>query len=464
MKIASGTSLVDWPAIPTAFNAGVLSLMYQLESTQWWPAEKLAAHQYAQLTGLFAHFARHSPFFAERLSAAGYTPGMAVTPELLARLPVLTRQELQAAGDRLNSRVVPPDHGVPQPVTTSGSLGTPVTVLRTAVSQAFHQAYNLRNHLWHKRDFATTFATVRGFPAGNAMYPGGQRAPHWSPYAAGAGPAIALNTAYCTLAEQLEFLQRERPDYLLTYPTNLAAMAAHCREHGIVLPFLRGLATFSEAIYPSQRELVREVFGLPVIDMYSSSELGMIALQCPEHGHYHVMAESLIVEILDDDHRPCAPGVAGHLVITDIHNAAVPLVRYRIGDMASWGQSPCSCGRGLPVIERVYGRVRNMLRLRPGDVIFPDVAAHRLGRIGPVRQSQVVQTGYDSIELRLALKRPMNLAEEAEIMKAIRESLARPFDITLKIVDEIPRSAGGKFEDFVCAFSDVDAGRREPAG
>lgn len=459
MKITSGTALIDWPAIPTAFNAGVLSLMYQLEATQWWPEEKLVAQQYAQLSGLLTHFARTSPTYARHLQAAGHVPGMAATPELLARLPVLTRQDLQAETAGLLSQAVPPDHGVPQPVTTSGSMGTPVTVQRTAVSQVFHQAYNLRGHLWHRRAFDTTFATVRGFPAGNALYPAGQRTAHWSPYI-DSGPAIAVNTAYCTLAEQIDFLQRGQPDYLLTYPTNLAAIAAHCREHDVALPFLRGFGTFSEALYPSQRALVRDVFGLPIIDMYSSSELGMIALQCPEHEHYHVMAESLIVEILDDNDRPCAPGVTGHLVITDIHNAAMPLIRYRIGDMASRGTQPCTCGRGLPVLERIHGRVRNMLRLRSGDVIFPDVAAHRLGRIGPVRQSQVVQTGYDSIELRLALKRPMNLAEEAEILKAIRESLGRPFEVTLVIVDEIPRSAGGKFEDFVCAFSDVDANRR----
>src|SRR6185295_14515719 len=99
-------------------------------------------------------------------------------------------------------------------------------------------------------------------------------------------------------------------------------------------------------------------WGVGVVDVYSSEECGQIALQCPEHEQYHVQSESVLVEVLDDEGRPCAPGTIGRVVLTTLQNFAMPLIRYDIGDFAEPGPA-CPCGRALPVLTRIVGRVRN---------------------------------------------------------------------------------------------------------
>ena len=177
----------------------------------------------------------------------------------------------------------------------------------------------------------------------------------------------------------------------------------------------------------------------------------MIAIQCPLSEEYHIQAENLLVEVLDDQGQECADGETGRVVITDLHNFATPLIRYEIGDLAEKGGS-CACGRGLPLLRRIHGRVRNMLRLRSGDKVFPDVASHRLGEIGPVRQSRLVQRSYDSIDIELVLHRPLSDDERRALLGAVGQALPVPFRLNPVIVEEIPCSAAGKFEDFICAI------------
>ena len=146
------------------------------------------------------------------------------------------------------------------------------------------------------------------------------------------------------------------------------------------LPGLREVRTLGEASTPDLRALCREAWGVPLVDVYSAEEVGYIALQCPEHEHYHVQAESVLVEILDERGAPAPPGETGRVVVTDLHNFAMPLVRYEIGDYAEVGE-PCACGRGLPVLRRIVGRVRNMLR----DARAASATGRRSARAGSSR-------------------------------------------------------------------------------
>ena len=109
-----------------------------------------------------------------------------------------------------------------------------------------------------------------------------------------------------------------------------------------------------------------EAWGVPLSDMYSGREVGYLALQCPQHDHYHVMSEGNFLEVLGDDGRPCQPGETGRVVVTTLHNYVMPLIRYEIGDFAEVGE-PCPCGRGLPVLTRILGRQQNMLTLPTGE-------------------------------------------------------------------------------------------------
>ena len=125
------------------------------------------------------------------------------------------------------------------------------------------------------------------------------------------------------------------------------------------------------------------------MDTYSSQEVGVIAIECPQGDGYHAMSEGLVVEVLRDDGEPCAAGETGHVVVTDLTNFATPLIRYDLADLAE-AAGPCACGRGLPRIRRILGRERNLLRLPDGRRFWPLVGAfeYRAGAPVPDRPAQ----------------------------------------------------------------------------
>ena len=217
------------------------------------------------------------------------------------------------------------------------------------------------------------------------------------------------------------------------------------------MPWIKGLMSFGEVLTPTQRADCERTFGMAPRDSYSASEVSLIAIECPDApGRYHVQSESVLLEILDADEKPCAVGVPGRVVVTDLHNLATPMIRYEIGDIAEWGK-PCACGRGLPVLRRIVGRTLSLLRLPDGDTLVPDIERQELHRIAPIRQAQVIQRSLDAMEVRLAVDRALTNDELTEVRRAILHGLHdRDFVLSFAFMDEIPRSQAGKFEAFRC--------------
>jgi len=459
LPIETGISGVDWPVVPKPRPAVVLGMLFQLEHSQWWPVEEMERHQLGQLSKMLDHAAATVPFYGPRLRETGWTPGGRITAEQWGRMPVLRRAELQAAGvqdsgNALLSRAVPADHGTQFPLFTSGSTGRPVHTVGTALTQLFWTCLTLRDHLWHARDFSQKLAVIRQL---NRPSPSteGSVAPNWGSATDGVlrtGPAAILDIVH-TVRQQAQWLGAQQPGYLLTYPSNVMALARHFAEAGERLPGLLEVRTFGEVVEPRTRDACRAAWGVPLVDMYSSQEVGYVALQCPGHEHYHVQSENLLVEVVDDDGHPCPPGSVGRVLVTTLHNFATPLLRYEVGDFAEVGP-PCPCGRGLPVLTRVLGRQRNMLTMPDGDQKWPvfrepaEMQAATGVDLPPFQQFQVIQRSLTALEVMLVTPRALGPEEEAVMRGYLEITLGHRFDVTFSYVEEIPRSAGGKFEDF----------------
>ena len=434
---------INWPALPNPAAASLLAFQYQLEHSQWWTADQLRTQQFRQLHALLTHAWEAIPFYQERLKAAGFDPRSAVTPDVFSRLQLLHRADVQAAGEGLLSRQIPQEHGKVHDGKTSGSTGQPLRYFGTQFSQFIWQALTLRDHLWHKRDFKGKLAVLRTRIERKVLN-------SWGPPADlvfETGPAAVMDIA-SPIDVQAQWLQEQNPDYLLSYPSNILGLAKHCIAQGIKLQHLREVRTLGEAHNPELRTVCREAWGSPVIDVYSAQEIGYIALQCPEHEHYHVQSEAVLVEILKEDGTPCQPGEIGKLVVTALHNYAMPLIRYEIGDFAEAGE-PCPCGRGLPVIKHILGRQRNLVTLPDGSKHWPNTGYRTWMDFLTVRQVQIVQISLQEIEIKLVMDQPLTTQEQAKMIPVVQESLGHPFHIFFTYHQEIPRGAGGKYEDFI---------------
>jgi phenylacetate-CoA ligase len=439
---------LHWPALPDSVGASLLAVHYQLARSEWWPARQLAAASTEQLAALLRHARDTVPAYTQRLAGLPLDDPQALTGAW-HELPLLRRAEAQALGDELHSRAVPADHGRVIEYHTSGSTGRPLRGVETELSHFFFGALNLREHLWQRRDFAGTFAAIRTKVA-DAHLPGWGRAIE---AVFQTGPAVTL-PIHTPLDQQLDWLLERDPDYLLTHPSNLRGLLLAAQQRGLKPARLRGLGSFGEQLPDELRTLCRDVWDLPLADIYSCEEAGYLALQCPAvPEHYHVQAENVLIEVLDAHGAPCPPGASGEVVLTTLHNFAMPLVRYAIGDFAEAGP-PCPCGRGLPVLRRIHGRARNLVRLPDGSRHWPSFPAEDWLAIAPVRQFRLRQTALKRIEVDVVVDGGFDEGLTAALQAMLRRRLGHPFDIVLHACADIPRGPGGKFEDFVCRIDE----------
>ncbi|MBI3096415.1 MAG: phenylacetate--CoA ligase family protein [Rhodocyclales bacterium] len=441
-ELKSAVFGVSWPGIPSPEGAALLALQYQFEHSQWLPLAQIEAKQFRQLREVLAHAAQTVPYHRDRLRAAGIDPDRDIDPAAFARLPLLTRRDVQRQGAALLSQAPPRGHGELVEHKTSGSSGEPLRVFGTQLDTNFWLAQTLRDHLWHRREFAGKLCAIRSRV--NDMEMRG-----WGPATDAlfaTGPSALLNIR-ADPAQQLEWLQQHNPDYLLSHPTNLRELARLSLREGVKLPRLRQVRSFGEALPHDLRTLCREAWGVGVVDVYSAEEVGYIALQCPGHEHYHLQSEHLLIEILDPAGRPCAPGAVGRVVVTTLHNFAMPLLRYALDDYAEVGAA-CACGRGLPVLTRILGRSRNMLTLPDGRRYWPSFPEMRYAAAS-IRQLQIIQHTRGMVEARFVAERGLQAEEERALIAAIRDALGYPFAVTLTPVAEIRRPPSMKYEDIV---------------
>jgi phenylacetate-CoA ligase len=440
--------------VPGPQAALLLSLLHQLEASQWWAPDRLAQEQRAQIDVLADHARRTVPWYRDRLPSSAR-----IEREGWRCVPILSRADVQRHRDALRSSSPPAGHRELRRVSTSGATGTPVSVDTTEAARLMWMAMLLREHAWHRRDLTLRHVAVRMVgDKVDAAWPHGKRQADWGPpenvvYETGPSAMLDILTG---VRQQLEWLVAQDPQILLTFPSNALELAARCRSEGRSFPNLKELRLVSEAIDPDTRRFLSETWSVPVTDVYSAREVGYIALQCPEHPHYHVQSESVYVEVIDDAGLPCQAGETGRVVVTPLHNFAMPLVRYDIGDYAEVGAA-CPCGRGLPVLRRIYGRARNMMTLRSGERRWPNLSATFYREIAPVLQHQIVQHDLETIEARLVVERALSTQEEQALRALILRRLGHPFSLSLTYHPRIERGRSGKFEEFLSKIDPADA-------
>ena len=447
---------IAFPALQGGRAAELMALNRQFDRSQFWPPAQMRAAQFLQLNQLIAHATATVPFYATRLRAAGIDSAQPLTEDAWRRLPPLTRQDVQSAGPRLNASSVPPSHGATSEVASGGSTGVPVRIRKTALDNLFWNALHIREEIWHREDTLGDIVRLRRVPPGASE---AQKAQIWSPdgmTVADWGPPVnqIWRTGKMHVLEstqspaiQIAYLQRHTPAYIFTNPSNLRLLLTHMRERAITLPGLKSVWTLSEAVDDTLRTLCRDVLGVRIVHNYTAAETGWMALQCPQSDVLHVQSESCLLEIVDDANHPVSPGQTGRVLVTPLHNFATPLLRYEIGDTATLGP-PCPCGRHLPVLTRIAGRILDLLTLPDGTLRRTDFNHYRLSQIHAVREYQIVQRTPTNIEILLVTARPLASEETDEVRAIMATEFTEGFTLTVTEVPAIPRTEAGKLRPF----------------
>lgn len=434
---------ISWLPIPRPRVAPLLQLCEALHRTEYEDPQVIVRRQLVQAGRLVGFAKRQSAYYRASLADVDVAAACG-SMDAWRSLPLLARADIQAAGRSLFPARLPAGHRVVGETQTSGSTGQPVAVRTTNFSTLFFFALSIRDQVWHRRDITRKSAVIRA---------SGKRATHTS-WGGGladlfrTGPLVVL--PFVDVAEQLAWFEESRAHYLLTYPSNLQALLNAAEDRGMTPDGLVEVRTIGETLSPGLRRRCEQQWSVKVTDLYSSQEVGNIAIECPHSsGCYHVMGENLIVEVLRDDGEPCRPGEVGRIVVTDLHNFATPLIRYDIRDYAEVGE-PCPCGRGLATLTRIFGRYRNMLKTPEGGTRWPLTGFHGFRDVVPVRQYRFVQKERDLVEATLVVDEPLLAGQREALERVIRDALE--WKHRLILVDRrepLTVGAHGKFEDFV---------------
>lgn len=412
--------------------------LQQLLKSQYMNQHDLQRLQLNKLRSMLAYAKENVPYYHKSLRArtGSSVEGLAE----LQNLPFLMKADLKREEEALRSREC---FVLLTPKTTGGSTGMPVTIPKTRSSMAWELAATWRGYSWAGIDIGDRQARFWGVPF--------HQKDRWRARLIDLVANRKRCSAFAFSERDLEIYTRAlesfHPRYFYGYVSMLEEYAKFIRRRGGALPFkLQCIIATSEVLAAPQRRLIEETFSTKVFNEYGSGELGSIAHECDD-GSLHVSAENMIVEVMSGN-RPAQPGEVGELVITELNNLAAPLIRYRTGDFASLSNSPCKCGRTLPVINNLYGRSYDTIRNSEGKLfhgefmmyIFEDAQRSNLG----IQAFQVIQKSWRSFVIKIVPGGGYGLATEEFITRRIRDQFDPDVVVHFEIVGEIPRAASGK--------------------
>ena len=417
----------------------------ELEETQWWPEERLRELQLTRLRAILQHAGQHVPYYRDLFRQVRFDPRDVQHLEDVSLLPILTKaiireHETQLMDERLNGRA----NAFRQ---TSGSTGRPLRVLAEPATRAAWWAAKYRGHGWHGLGIGTRTASIwrRYKPGKDAV---AERIRDWLHN----DRVLACNgdVDARSAREFYQYCLRYRPKLLCGYPSAVNLFAQRL-EGELKLPGealgLERVLTAGESLLDDQAERLRRVFGCPVIQEYGCMELGVLAFMC-EQGTYHLTAEHDYVEAI-----PLDQGQGDQIIVTGLLVHEMPLIRYQLGDEIILGRRRCGCGRELPVLERVVGRITAYLHLPDGRKVSSYDFVQLLKKVIPLRgiqQVRFIQEELTRVIVEIAADggRPVAGAEQV-IRTGFEEFAGTAVGLDFKWVNEIPPEATGKRSCFV---------------
>ena len=431
---------VLYPAYETGLRRrGTLAWLDEYERSQWLSPAQLAELQWTRLKRLLEHCYREVPYYQRQWRELGITPDDIRSLEDYARLPTLTKADIRSHGEDLKA-ISWRDRMLYK--NTSGSTGEPLRFGYNRESNDRRTAVMFRGYGW------------AGAPPGRrslVLWGGGLGNPpltrRWKDqlYHAAFGRRL-VNSFHMTEANMgtyADMIDRHKPEILLGYFGPLLKLAKWLLENGRRVHPPRAFIVNGEAMHEFEREIIEQAFGCTVYNTYGCREFMMVAGECDQHHGMHVNMDHLVVERVAPEGADLDP-LTGEAIITDLFNYGMPFIRYATGDLITASTDQCPCGRGLPLISQVEGRLLDAIRTPDGRILPGMFFPFLLKEVPGVAQYQIVQRRLDRLDLNLVRGKAFNDDSLAMIHREIRKVLGDSIEVNCQFVDTIPLTRSGK--------------------
>ncbi len=420
----------------------------KFEKSQFLKRDAIEGLQLASLNRLLEHAWGKVPFYLERMESVGLNPKIQSLQEL-SRLPITTKHDIQRNGAAMCARGFPESQRVRNQ--TGGSTGSPLQFYVDAERFDSRMASTWRHNRWAGFEPGDWCAELWGARLDQFAEDGAwHQCRNHLVYR-----TVPLNTASISETDfetYVRKLRRLRPRILLAYAQSAVAFCRFLRSRCISDIRFDSIITTAEVLLPEQRLFLEEVTGGKVFNRYGCREVSVIASECEFHTGMHVNAEALYVEIVP---RPGdAPGT-GRIVITDLLNRSMPLIRYEIGDVGSWApKQDCPCGRELPLLGEVHGRTTDFLQLRDGRRLSGPALTLIVADMPDVAQVQFQQSRLDEIVLKVVPGRGFGAHTCDELHARLDLYLRGAAKLTIEMAEAIQAERSGKYRFVISSLGE----------
>jgi phenylacetate-CoA ligase len=415
----------------------------ELEHSQWWSTDRLESFRIVRLRDFLARIERTVPYYGQLFADSGFVPARLRSIADLERIPLLSKAEIRANTESLKAGE---GEGLRR-YNTGGSSGEPLVFFIGCDRVSHDVAAKWRATRWWGVDIGDPELVVWGSP----IELGAQdwiRTVRDKVLRTSLFPAFELTEA--GTEEFIRQVRKRQPAMLFGYPSVISRIAKQLIDSdrtlcdsGIKVAFVT-----SERLYPEQREAITQAFGCPVANGYGGRDAGFIAHECP-HGGMHISAEDIIVEIVDAAGRSLPEGTAGEIVVTHMATGDFPFVRYRTGDVGVLNQGSCNCGRGLPMLKEVQGRVTDFVRAKDGTVMHGLALIYVVRELPGIQKFKIVQESVDYTRVMVVPDTGFDDGVSSRIRDGMRKRLGADVRIDVETVAEIPPEASGKYRYIV---------------
>ena len=413
-----------------------LSYLRQYERSQWLAPEQVEALQWGKLQRLISHCWSHVPYYRECWRPLGIdAPEDIRSPADYSLLPVLRKPEIRENFEKL---IAAPYRSEMLYKTTGGSTGEPLRFGYTRESYERRLSIMWRGYGWSGACLGQPTLYLWGVPVGTQ-----KRRERIYHAAFNRRMLSAFEMSEARMAEYADAIDRFRPETLVSYVAPIVKMSEWLIASGRRIHRPQRILGAAESLHESQREIIERAFGCPAYNTYGCREFMLIAAECTHRGGLHVNADHLRVD-LEELSLPGSGAGPRDMVITDLHNYGMPLLRYVNGDLATPGTGTCSCGRGLPLLASVDGRKLDALRTRDGRYVPGEYIVYAFLYAVGVKRYQVVQKQLDEFEIRIVRDHDFQDSTIDHVRNELVKVVGDSVRLNFLFADDIPLTATGK--------------------
>lgn len=422
-----------------------LSEYQNLTKQQYWSDSDISVLQDQKLDRLIKHAAATSNWYKKIIIDLGIDPNKQFTRADLALFPITTKQDIRENTQDFISSQFDPER-MPK-AKTGGSTGVSLNLFFDENCQKLRNGAQI---------FADSFSGWK---------PGARIAAVWGnpPKAITLKQKIraflldrmiyldTMNLDSRSMGDFVDTWRRFSPDMVFGHAHSIYIFAKYLIENGINNLRPQGIVATSMMLLDHERAVIEQAFQCKVSNRYGCEEVGLIAVECEQHNGMHINSPHIILECLNDHDQPVPMGTPGKLVITDLNNFGMPLIRYRVEDVGVLSEHKCSCGRTTPILERLEGRMADFLK-KPdgGQVAGVSLVERTLTKIPGIEQMQLVQETLHHILINRVKGHEYTPATDAALIAEFSHIFGPSVIFTINNVEKIPQEKSGKYRFSIC--------------